>query len=416
MSSNNYKAYIKNLIGTKIEIYINDYTTINELKKIIIENLYKNNIEELCQNFPYNIIYNGCKINKKYDLKTTMKELEISEETIFYVIDDIECKKNIEKSASIIFTPSLSLSNSKKNNTDNKKHIQSYSDGCFKSLKNPSLSPSNLILDQYNNTSSRQRYNSISTIDNTSNDILGISNLSLIDNSEKTKKIRNREYILSKFHPPKLNKSIEGDKILDDNKKSLDLDLELDESRDIILKALQEKSQHYNDDVSKKINESLYEIKNIKLSQSIITQKFEKTQEYMLEIKKELENNKNQDNIQMNIDVIKENFIKLNNSNVVAINNNTDVNNTILSYLKKINSETNNIIQIKKECSKQINEQIDNKFAEKILQTYKNIIKDKEQQLHIKQHELYISKGLNIFSSGLLIVLLFFQIIFNAYK
>jgi hypothetical protein len=141
----------------------------------------------------------------------------------------------------------------------------------------------------------------------------------------------------------------------------------------------------------------------------------------MLEIKKELENNnknngENKTQIDSDISIIKDNFTSLNNSNVLALNNNIEVNNTILSYLKKINTENSNIEEIKNEYSKQIIEQINNKFTEKILKTYKNIIKDKEEQIQNQQQELYITKGISVISSGLLIVLLFFQIISSAYK
>ena len=95
--NNSYKAYIKNLVGTKKEIIINDNNTIEDLKIIVIKKLYNTNVKKLLENFPYYIVYKGCRINKEYDLNTTMKELDVKDETVFYVIDDMDCKKLIEK-------------------------------------------------------------------------------------------------------------------------------------------------------------------------------------------------------------------------------------------------------------------------------------------------------------------------------
>lgn len=509
INNNTYKVYIKNLVGTKKEIIINDNTTIEDLKKIVVQKLYKNtnDINNLLEKFPYYIIYKGCKINKEYELNTTMKELDIVEDTVFYIIDDMDCKKLIEKASSMVFTPSPSLASSKlknnnKKNKEKNKQSHSYSDGCFKSLENPNLSPSQLSLDTHKNIDKqkpssitrRNRYNSISAIENdnsstyssqelnSSNDIIGLSELSLLNsnsnssantsysdnsnseynNNENKNRIRNnsrskRERVLSKFHPPQLNKHLESNELLDDdifdinnneindNHNNNEEKIELDKSQELILEALQNMpnssillsssqlpsppppspppplTKEMSEQLQKTINTSLDEIKNIKLSQSKITEKFEKTQEYMLEIKKELENN-NKNNgekktqIDSDISTIKDNFTSLNNSNVLALNNNIEVNNTILSYLKKINTENSNIEEIKNEYSKQIIEQINNKFTEKILKTYKNIIKDKEEQIQNQQQELYITKGISLISSGLLVVLLFFQIISSAYK
>ena len=516
INNNTYKVYIKNLVGTKKEIIINDNTTIEDLKKIVVQKLYKNtnDINNLLENFPYYIIYKGCKINKEYELNTTMKELEIVEDTVFYIIDDMDCKKLIEKASSMLFTPSPSLASSRLKNNKNKnkekeknKQSHSYSDGYFKTLENPNLSPSQLSLDTHKNIDKKQkpssitrrnRYNSISAIENddsstyssqelnSSNDIIGLSQLSLlnsnssdismntsysdnnneynrnknnnqINNKKRKNSLSNRERVLSKFHPPKLKKDLENNELLDDdifdinnneinnNQKNNEEKIELDESQELILEALKNipnssillsssqlpspplpsspppLTKEMSEQLQKTINTSLDEIKNIKLSQSKITEKFEKTQEYMLEIKKELENN-NKNNgekktqIDSDISTIKDNFTSLNNSNVLALNNNIEVNNTILSYLKKINTENSNIEEIKNEYSKQIVEQINNKFTEKILKTYKNIIKDKEEQIQNQQQELYITKGISVISSGLLIVLLFFQIISSAYK
>ena len=426
-----------------------------------------------------------------------------------YIIDDMDCKKLIEKASSMVFTPSPSLASSKlknnnKKNKEKNKQSHSYSDGCFKSLENPNLSPSQLSLEIHKNIDKKQkpssitrrnRYNSISAIDNddlstyssqelnSSNDIIGLSQISLLNsnsnssvnisysdnnsnseynNNENKNRIRNnsrskRDRVLSKFHPPQLNKHLESNELLDDdifdinnneindNHNNNEEKIELDKSQELILEALQNMpnssillsssqlpsppppspppplTKEMSEQLQKTINTSLDEIKNIKLSQSKITEKFEKTQEYMLEIKKELENN-NKNNgekktqIDSDISTIKDNFTSLNNSNVLALNNNIEVNNTILSYLKKINTENSNIEEIKNEYSKQIIEQINNKFTEKILKTYKNIIKDKEEQIQNQQQELYITKGISLISSGLLIVLLFFQIISSAYK
>ena len=512
--NNSYKAYIKNLVGSKKEIIINDNNTIEDLKIIVIKKLYNTNVKKLLENFPYYIVYKGCRINKEYDLNTTMKELDVKDETVFYVIDDMDCKKLIEKASSMVLTPPISLASSniskkninkekekEKNKNKNKnknKQVRSYSDGCFKSLENPNLSPSQLSLEtdkKPSNTekTTRNRYNSISAIENddsstyssqelnSSNDIIGLSQLSLLNsnsissvntsysdnsntecnnNENKYRKRNNsrskRERVLSKFHPPQLNKELENNELLDDdifdinnneinnNQKNNEKKIELDKSQELILEALKNMpnssillsssqlpsppppsppplTKEMSEQLQKTINTSLDEIKNIKLSQSKITEKFEKTQEYMLEIKKELENN-NKNNgekktqIDSDISTIKDNFTSLNNSNVLALNNNIEVNNTILSYLKKINTENSNIEEIKNEYSKQIIEQINNKFTEKILKSYKNIIKDKEEQIQNQQQELYITKGISVFSTGLLIVLLFFQIISSAYK
>jgi hypothetical protein len=509
--NNSYKAYIKNLVGSKKEIIINDNNTIEDLKIIVIKKLFNTNVKKLLENFPYYIIYKGCRINKEYNLNTTMKELGIKEESVFYIIDDMDCKKLIEKASSMVLTPPISLASSniiKKNINKEKekdkdknknKQVRSYSDGCFKSLENPNLSPSRLSLKKDKKTT-RNRYNSISAIENddsstyssqelnSSNDIIGLSQLSLLNsnsninssvntsysdnsinsinteynnNENKYRKRNNsrskRERVLSKFHPPQLNKELENNELLDDdifdinnneinnNHNNNEEKIELDKSQELILEALQNMpnssillsssqlpsppppspppplTKEMSEQLQKTINTSLDEIKNIKLSQSKITEKFEKTQEYMLEIKKELENNNKNDGekktqIDSDISTIKDNFTSLNNSNVLALNNNIEVNNTILSYLKKINTENSNIEEIKNEYSKQIIEQINNKFTEKILKTYKNIIKDKEEQIQNQQQELYITKGISVISSGLLIVLLFFQIISSAYK
>ena len=55
INNNTYKVYIKNLVGTKKEIIINDNTTIEDLKKIVVQKLYKNtndinNLLPLCPN------------------------------------------------------------------------------------------------------------------------------------------------------------------------------------------------------------------------------------------------------------------------------------------------------------------------------------------------------------------------------
>lgn len=505
-SRNNYKVYIKNLVGTKKDIIVNNNTTIFDLKKTIIELLYKNNKDVVLENFPYYIIYKGSKINKEYDLNTTMSELEINNYDIFYIIDDLECKKLIEKASSMLFTPTSSLVSSRSKLNDNRKEQKkSYSDGCFASKQKPNLSPSKLILNNKENKDNninenikhtRKRYNSISDLDldhinnrndiqnkdnseefnSSSDDIIGLSQLSLISNGgnsmnlsknssrsissvensisniqdkKRSNSRHNRDYILSKFHPPRLNINTTNstdDKILSDSSPddNEDNNTKLDNSQELILEALKRLPQfspitnisppnsplrspsppslpinkvltNITLEMQKTIKESLDEIKNIKISQSQI-----------------IKYNENKDNTTLLI------------NNTKSIDKNTDINNSILSYLKKINSESKNNNQvnedvcimnkikieidnirdkylneiklIKDEHSKIINKEIESKFKEKILKIYKNIIKNKEEQLIDKQEELYITKSVSIFSTGLLIVLLFFHLISSTYK
>jgi hypothetical protein len=234
-----------------------------------------------------------------------MKELGIKEESVFYIIDDMDCKKLIEKASSMVLTPPISLASSniiKKNinkekekdkdkNKNKNKQVRSYSDGCFKSLENPNLSPSRLSLKKDKKTT-RNRYNSISAIENddsstyssqelnSSNDIIGLSQLSLLNsnsninssvntsysdnsinsinteynnNENKYRKRNNsrskRERVLSKFHPPQLNKHLESNELLDDdifdinnneinnNHNNNEEKIELDKSQELILEA-----------------------------------------------------------------------------------------------------------------------------------------------------------------------------------
>ncbi len=202
---NTYKVCVKNLQNKRWDVECNENNTFGELKKKIKSQVIVKNNSYLDDNFPFCIIYHGARITEQYEDNVTLKELNILKNTILYIID-LDNKKPITLTSSTHIT---GLKENKNGSGSGSEYISApYSDGMIP-RRAPNLSPSFLDLGNLPiSSSSRSRVSSDTT---------------------------NRDYMLSKLNPPKLN--------LSQLKNS---DIALDESQELILSAIQKLPEYSN--------------------------------------------------------------------------------------------------------------------------------------------------------------------------